>query len=42
MNPLYVGIDVSSKTNVVFLMLPNGDKHSNFLLPTHRMVLPNW
>ena len=30
MNPLYVGIDVSSKTNVVYLMLPNGDKHSNF------------
>ena len=30
MNPLYVGIDVSSKSNVVFLMLPNGDKHSNF------------
>lgn len=30
MNPLYVGIDVSSKSNVVFFMLPNGDKHSNF------------
>lgn len=30
MNPLYVGIDVSSKNNVVYLMLPNGDKHSNF------------
>lgn len=30
MNPLYVGIDVSSKSNVVCLMLPNGDKHSNF------------
>ena len=30
MNPLYVGIDVSSKSNVVYLMLPNGDKHSNF------------
>lgn len=29
-NPLYVGIDVSSKSNVVYLMLPNGDKHSNF------------
>ena len=27
---LYVGIDVSSKSNVVYLMLPNGDKHSNF------------
>ncbi len=30
MNPLYVGIDVSSKSNVVYFMLPNGDKHSNF------------
>ena len=29
MNTLYVGIDVSSKSNVVYLMLPNGDKHSN-------------
>ena len=32
MNPLYVGIDVSSKSNVVCLMLPNGHKHSNFEL----------
>lgn len=32
MNPLYVGIDVSSKSNVVYLMLPNGNKHSNFEL----------
>ena len=32
MNPLYVGIDVSSKSNVIYLMLPNGDKHSNFEL----------
>ena len=30
MNPLYVGIDVSSKSNVVYLMLPDGCKHSNF------------
>ena len=30
MNPLYVGIDVSSKINVVYLMLPDGDKHSSF------------
>lgn len=30
MNTLYVGIDVSCKSNVVYLMLPNGDKHSNF------------
>lgn len=32
MNPLYVGIDVSSKSNVIYLMLPNGNKHSNFEL----------
>ena len=30
MNPLYVGIDVSSKSNVVYLMLSDGSKHSNF------------
>lgn len=30
MNPLYVGIDVSSKSNVVFLMKPDGSKHSCF------------
>jgi len=30
MNPLYVGIDVSSKSNVVYFMLPDGNKHSNF------------
>ncbi|BCK01482.1 hypothetical protein [Anaerocolumna chitinilytica] len=30
MNPLYVGIDVSSKSNVVYLMLLNGNKHSSF------------
>ena len=30
MNPLYVGIDVSSKNNVAYLMLPNGNKHSTF------------
>lgn len=33
MDKLYVGIDVSSKNNVVYLMLPNGDKHSNFSVP---------
>ena len=32
MNPLYVVIDVSSKNNVIYLMLPNGDKHSSFSL----------
>ena len=30
MNQLYVGIDVGSKNNVAYLMLPNGDKHSQF------------
>jgi len=30
MNPLYVGIDVSSKSNVAFLMKPDGSKHSCF------------
>ncbi len=30
MNPLYVGIDVSSKNNVVYLMKPDGEKHSSF------------
>ena len=36
MNPLYVGIDVSSKTNVVYLMLPDGDKHSSFSVANSR------
>lgn len=30
MNPLYVGIDVSSRTNVVYLMKPDGSKVKNF------------
>lgn len=30
MYPLYVGIDVSGKSNVVFLMKPDGSKHSCF------------
>ncbi len=30
MNPLYVGIDVSRKINVVYLMKPDGSKISNF------------
>lgn len=30
MNPLYVGIDVSSKTNVVYMMKPDGSKICNF------------
>ena len=32
MSTLYVGIDVSSKSNVVYLMLSDGSKHSNFSL----------
>ena len=36
MNPLYVGIDVSSRSNVVYLMLPDGDKHSNFSVANSR------
>lgn len=36
MNPLYVGIDVSSKSNVVYLMLPDGSKHSNFSVANSR------
>lgn len=30
MNPLFVGIDVSSKNNVVCLMKPDGTKVSTF------------
>jgi transposase len=30
MNPLYVGIDVSSRSNVVYFMKPDGTKHSCF------------
>jgi transposase len=30
LNPLYVGIDVSSQNNVSYLMKPNGDKHASF------------
>lgn len=30
MNPLFVGIDVSSKNNVVCLMKPDGSKFSTF------------
>ncbi len=30
MNPLYVGISASSKANVVYLMLPNGNKYNYF------------
>ena len=30
MNQLYVGIDVSSAKNAVYLMMPDGSKHSSF------------
>lgn len=30
MNPLFVGIDVSSKNNVAYLMKPDGSKYSSF------------
>ncbi len=33
MNPLYVGIDVSSQSNVAYLMKPDGSKHSCFSVP---------
>lgn len=36
MNPLYVGIDISSKTNVVYLMKPDGSKISNFSVANSR------
>ena len=29
-NPLFVGIDVSSRNNVAYLMKPDGSKHSSF------------
>ena len=36
MNPLYVGIDVSSKNNVVYLMKPDGTKIKNFSVPNSK------
>lgn len=39
MNTLYVGIDASSKSNVVYLMFPNGDKHSNFSVANSHALL---
>ncbi len=36
MKTLYVGVDVSKNSNVVYLMLQNGNKCSNFKVPnTH-------
>ena len=33
---LYVGIDVSSKNNVCYLMYSDGSKHSSFSVPNKR------
>lgn len=33
MNKFYVGIDVSSRSNVVYFMKPDGSKHSSFEVP---------
>jgi len=30
MNKLFVGIDVGSRDNEVYIMLPDGEKHSSF------------
>ena len=30
MNTLFTGIDISSKTNVAYLMRPDGSKYSSF------------
>ena len=35
-NPLFVGIDVSSKNNVAYLMKPDGSKHSSFSVQNKR------
>lgn len=35
-NALFVGIDVSSKNNVAYIMKPDGDKHSSFSIPNNR------
>lgn len=35
-NTLFVGIDVSSKNNVAYIMKPDGDKHSSFSVPNNR------
>ena len=35
-NALFVGIDVSSKNNVAYIMKRDGDKHSSFAVPNNR------
>lgn len=36
MSSLYIGIDVSNKPNVTYLMKPDGSKHSNFSVSNAR------
>ncbi len=36
MNPLFVGIDVGSQNNAVYLMKPDGSKHSSFSVQNNR------
>ncbi len=36
MDKLYVGIDVSSKENVIYIMKPDGEKHSGFSVPNSK------
>ena len=36
MNPLFVGIDVGSQNNAVYLMKPDGSKHSSFSVKNNR------
>ena len=36
MNPLFVGIDVGSQNNAVYLMKPDGEKHSSFRMQNNR------
>ena len=35
-NPLFVGIDVGSQNNAVYLMKPDGSKHSSFSVQNNR------
>ena len=40
MNQLYVGIDVSSAKNAVYLMMPDGSKHSSFSVQNNLSLAP--
>jgi len=35
-NSLFVGIDVGSQNNAVYLMKPDGEKHSSFSIQNNR------